>query len=228
MKSNLPLARQKKTVLYPRWLAHVSGCMGLVILLASCGFSLRSTTPLPFETLYLGIPDTTRFGAQIRRAVRAASPETVLVTDSKQAEASLQVVRNDRTLIPVSLNAQGRVNEYTLGLTFTFRLIDQRGRVLLPDTTLTVFRDMPYDDQLVEAKQSQIETLFTSMQQSLVDRLVRRLAAPDILPSVQAARAHSADENGVAPKPETVLTPKRPTPTPWQQPSIHRGAEMFD
>jgi len=221
-------AEQAKYLSYRHWLTCAGGCLALILLLTSCGFSLRGATPLPFKTLYLGVPHTTRFGAQIRRAVSAASPDTVLVTDSKQADAVLQVVRNDRTLTSVSLNAQGRVNEYALGLIFTFRLIDRKGLALMPDTTLTVTRDMPYDDQLVQAKESQIEALYGAMQQSLVDRLVRRLAAPDVAANAQAAAAKSLDENATLPAPAAVLTPEQPIPAPWQQPSIHQGASMFE
>jgi len=54
---------------FARWFA----LLGAVMLLAACGFRLVGTTPLPFDTLYIDVPDTTRFGADIRRAVRAAS-----------------------------------------------------------------------------------------------------------------------------------------------------------
>ncbi|HYG42150.1 MAG TPA: LPS assembly lipoprotein LptE, partial [Bordetella sp.] len=162
-----------------RWLLRAAS-LAAVMVLAACGFALRGVTPLPFDTMYVGIPDNTRFGADVRRALRAASPDTRLVDQTDQAQAILQMVRNERTLREVSLNAQGRVEEYELGILFTFRLIDSKGVAILPDTTLSVFRDMPYDDQVVQAKQAQIESLYQSMQQSLVSRLLRRLTAPDV------------------------------------------------
>jgi LPS-assembly lipoprotein len=220
-------AGQKKHQPYRCWLTYRVCCLGLAMLLAGCGFSLRSATPLPFKTLYLGIPDTTRFGAQVRRAVQAAARDTVLVNDPKEADAVLQVVRNERTLNPSSLNAQGRVNEYVLGILFTFRLIDRSGAVLVPDTTLTVFRDLPYDDQLVQAKQSEIETLYRSMQQSLVDRLIRRLAAPIVAPEAPTA-AQSEDEKPTVDDPEEVFATGRQAPLPWQEPSIHRVPGRID
>ena len=98
-------------------------------------------------------------------AVRcAASPNTKLVNSPKEAQAILQQVNDARSLREVSLNAQGRVESYELGINFTFRLIDAKGNALIPDTTLSIYREMPYDDQIVQAKQGQIETLYKAMQ----------------------------------------------------------------
>ena len=54
-----------------RWLLRAAS-LAAVMLLAACGFALRGVTPLPFDTLYVGIADNTRFGADVRRALRAA------------------------------------------------------------------------------------------------------------------------------------------------------------
>ena len=121
------------------------------MLLSACGFALRGVTPMPFDTLYVGIPDTTQFGADVRRSLRAASPNTKLVNSPKEAQAILQQVNDARSLREVSLNAQGRVESYELGINFTFRLIDAKGNALIPDTTLSIYREMPYDDQIVQA-----------------------------------------------------------------------------
>ena len=90
----------------------------------------RGVTPMPFDTLYVGIPDTTQFGADVRRS-RAASPNTKLVNSPKEAQAILQQVNDARSLREVSLNAQGRVESYELGINFTFRLIDAKGNALI-------------------------------------------------------------------------------------------------
>ena len=141
------------------WLLR-GACLALFMLLSACGFALRGVTPMPFDTLYVGIPDNSQFGADVRRSLRAASPNTKLVESPKEAQAIFQQVADTRTLREVSLNAQGRVEEYELGINYTFRLIDNKGRALIPDTTLSIFREMPYDDQVVQAKQGQIDTLY--------------------------------------------------------------------
>ncbi|MBO1016883.1 hypothetical protein IPU70_25220 [Achromobacter sp. SD115] len=198
------------------WLLR-GACLALFMLLSACGFALRGVTPMPFETLYVGISDTTQFGADVRRALRAASPDTKLVSSPKEAQAILQQVNEVRTLREVSLNAQGRVEEYELGINYTFRLIDAKGRALIPDTTLSIYREMPYDDQVVQAKQGQIETLYKAMQRDLVSRLLRRMTAPEIRKAFENAEQRA--EDGETPLYDPTAPDQKRTPAPWQTPS---------
>lgn len=205
------------------WLLR-GACLALFMLLTACGFTLRGVTPLPFDTLYIGIPDNTLFGADVRRALRAASPNTKLVASPKEAQAILQQVANDRSLREVSLNAQGRVEEYELGINYTFRLIDDKGRALIPDTTLSIFREMPYDDQIVQAKQGQIETLYNSMQRDLVARLLRRMTAPEVRKAFETREQRG--EDGEIPLYDPTAPQQRSTPAPWQTPSTTDPANL--
>lgn len=209
-------AGQKTHYSRQSWLLR-GACLALFMLLSACGFALRGVTPMPFERLYVGIPDTTQFGADVRRALRAASPDTKLVDTPKEAQAILQQVADTRTLREVSLNAQGRVEAYELGINYTFRLIDAKGRALIPDTTLSIFREMPYDDQVVQAKQGQIETLFRAMQRDLVSRLLRRMTAPEVHKAFETAEERG--ESGEIPLFDPTAPQERRVPTPWQTPS---------
>ena len=198
------------------WLLR-GACLALFMLLSACGFALRGVTPMPFDTLYVGIADTTQFGADVRRALRAASPNTKIVATPKEAQAILQQVSDTRSLREVSLNAQGRVEEYELGINYTFRLIDAKGRALIPDTTLSIYREMPYDDQIVQAKQGQIDTLFKTMQRDLVSRLLRRMTAPEVRNAFENAEQRA--EDGETPLYDPTMPDQKRMPAPWQTPS---------
>ncbi|ANN69505.1 hypothetical protein BAU08_08470 [Bordetella bronchialis] len=201
--------------------------LALLLLLSACGFQMRGTTPLPFDSLYVGIPPNSRFGAEVRRAIEAASPDTKLVAAPKEAEAQLQQIRNSRSMREVSLNAQGRVEEYELGLVFTFRVIDSKGRALLPDTTLETYREMPYNDQVVQAKEGQAESLYRNMEQSLVSRIVRRLTAPDVRLAAQRLE-HAKPGEDTGPVYDTAPPPQQSDRLPWNRPSITNGPPSPD
>jgi LPS-assembly lipoprotein len=152
-----------------------------LLLLSACGFALQGSTPLPFDTLLMKVPENTAFGSDLRRAIRAASPNTRLVENGSDSyDAVLQQISESRTAREVSLNAQGRVEEYELTLTYTFRVEAANGELLLPDTTLRARRNLPFDDRVVQAKEGEQATLFSQMQTSLVSRIVRRISAPDV------------------------------------------------
>lgn len=221
MVTSARLFRKASSPARPRaWLARAS-LLVLVGMLTACGFTMRGVTPLPFDSLYLmGLSDNTRFGGDVARALRAASPNTQLVTDRKNAQATLIAVSQSRSQRETSLNPQGRVEEYELRVQYTFRLIDARGNLLLPDTTFTDTRDMPYDDNVVQAKQGETETLYRDMEKALVSRLMRRLTAPDVAEAFEIAR-NSPDDNSLPvapPLPESSEEPAQPSV--WTNPRL--------
>ncbi|MCD8503530.1 MAG: LPS assembly lipoprotein LptE [Burkholderiaceae bacterium] len=153
----------------------------LALTLTACGFRMQGTTPLPFKSLLMKVPENTAFGADLRRAIKAASPNTALLESASSSyDAALQQISTSRTAREVSLNAQGRVEEYELTLTYTFNLVTANGEVILPNTTLRAVRNMPFDDRVVQAKEGEQATLFNQMQSSLVSRIVRQISAPDV------------------------------------------------
>lgn len=160
------------------------GLAGLIVLLSlvltACGFHLKGVSPLPFDTLYTNITDNSAFGANLRRTLSASSPQTRFVERPQEAEALLQQLSLNRNQREISINAKGQVEEYELQLTFVFELLDAKGRPILPPTTLNVIREVPYDAEAVQAKDSEIEMIFRDMEQSLINRIVRRLSSPDV------------------------------------------------
>lgn len=199
-------------------LVVVIGC----ILLTACGFRLKGATPLPFDTLYTNIAENSAFGAAMRRAIRAASPNTRIVSEPADAEVRLIQIANDQRLRQLSIDADGRVEEYELNLVFSFQLVDSAGRIILPPTTLRATREIPYDDTMVQAKQSEITTNFQQMQQSMVDRVVRYLTSPDV------SSAFIDAENQPVEDTPSDLTPVSNDPAPtgtqmWGAPEMNPG-----
>lgn len=173
-------------------LAVAALTVALTVALSACGFRLQGSTPLPFKTLYMKVPENTAFGADLRRAIKASSPNTLLVEDaSVPYEAALQQISETRNAREVSLNAQGRVEEYELTLTYTFSVVSAAGDVILPNTTLRAVRNLPFDDRVVQAKEVEEATLFSQMQTSLVSRIVRRVSAPDVAQSYEQLKARN-------------------------------------
>ncbi|HEX7750202.1 MAG TPA: LPS assembly lipoprotein LptE [Bordetella sp.] len=200
-----------------RWFLSAAG-LALLALLSACGFQMRGETPLPFNTLYVGVPHNTHFGANLRRAIRASSPNTQLVDTPKQAQVLLQQVASQRLINDTSLNAQGQVEEYELGIRFTFRVIDAKGNAILPDTTFTTYRELPYNTSASQALSSLIDSLYASMEQSLISRILRRLDAADVRENY--ARLQRGDVNPDRPvyDVDKVQSPQGTMPPGWNNP----------
>jgi len=209
------------------WLRGLAG-LTLIALLSACGFHLRGATPLPFDTLYTNIAENSAFGAQLRRAIVAASPNTRFVEDPQQAQARLTQLANNQGLREVSLDPRGQVEEYELNLEFVFQLTDAKGHLILPPTTLQSTREIPYDPSILQAKQGEISSLFVEMQQNLIDRIVRRLASPEVAKAYADPESLPMTEPGRTP-PAGNLSPNRygsPVPTPLSIPGAAPGTGL--
>jgi LPS-assembly lipoprotein len=150
----------------------------MLVMLSACGFKLRSAaqTNLPFKTIYLGFPENSTLGVELKRNIRA-SGNTEIVTDPKLADAIVEVVQPEtREKVVLSLNGQGQVVEYTLYYKFSFRVRDNKDRELLA-TPIALKRDISFNAAIVIAKETEEQSLYRDMQSDLVQQILRRLVA---------------------------------------------------
>lgn len=145
-------------------------------LLTACGFQLRGQAKLPFETLYISIPDESPMGIELRRNI-AAGTDTKLVRSAGEAQAILDLVSEEQNKSILSFDASGRVREYRLRYVLAFRVHDARGRDYLPRSEIRVTREISYSDTQVLSKESEEQLLYREMQRDMVQQILRRLAA---------------------------------------------------
>jgi len=142
--------------------------------LAACGFQLRGTASLPFETIY--VPNATSgIALDLKRNIRSGTGTRVL-DEAKGAEAQLQFSEESRQKEILSLTAAGRVSEYRLIYRVRFRVSDGKGIDFLPPSTVTLTRDMTFEDSQVLAKEGEEQLLFRDMQLDMVQQIMRRIA----------------------------------------------------
>jgi LPS-assembly lipoprotein len=147
----------------------------LVLLAASCGFQLRGTANVPFETVY--VPGATGgIALDLKRNIQAGTDAKV-VEDPKKADAIVQFTQESRQKVILSLTGTGRVREFQLQYRVGFRVHDGRGGVYVPQSTIELTRDISFNDAEVLAKESEEALLYRDMQSDMVQQIMRRLAA---------------------------------------------------
>lgn len=146
-------------------------------ILAGCGFQLRGAASgaLPYKTFYIALPPNSEIGIWLSRYIKS-SGNTRLVDDPKEAEGIFQQLLDDRAKTILSLNAQGAVREFRLEAKFAFRVIDAKGKVLVPPNEITLTRDMTYDATAVLAKDQEEALLWRDMSNDLANQILRRLS----------------------------------------------------
>jgi LPS-assembly lipoprotein len=146
------------------------------LFLAGCGFQLRGTADLPFETIYLPPAGGPGIALDLRRNVQAGT-NTKVVTDPKQAQAVLEFSQEIRDRLILSLAATGRVREYQLRYRVSFRVHDGKGGEFLPTSSVLLTRDITFNDSDVLSKEAEEQLLYRDMQTDMVQLIMRRLAA---------------------------------------------------
>jgi LPS-assembly lipoprotein len=146
------------------------------LLATACGFQLRGTAPLPFQSIYVQAAPTSRFATQLKRTVRAGSGTRVTDLPS-DAEVVLQIMNELQEKQILSLGGGGRVSEYQLRYRISFRLTDAKNREHIPATEIVLKRDFSYSDDQALSKDSEEALLYNDMRGDAVQQLVRRLQA---------------------------------------------------
>jgi len=146
------------------------------LLLAGCGFQLRGTADLPFKTIYM--PPATQPGValNLRRNIQAGTRTTV-VDDPKSAEAVLEFTRESRDKTILSLAANGRVREFELQYSVSFRVHDNKGGDFVPASTVLLKRAVTFNDTDILAKEQEDQQIYRSMESDMVQQIMRRLEA---------------------------------------------------
>jgi LPS-assembly lipoprotein len=145
------------------------------MVLAACGFRLRGTAEVPFESLYL--PNATSgIALDLKRIIQAGTKARV-VDDPKEADAVLQFTEETRQKEILSLTGTGRVREFQLRYRVGFRVHDGKGADYVPASTIQLTRDITFSDAEILAKEAEEQLLFRDMQSDMVQQIMRRLAA---------------------------------------------------
>ena len=163
------------------WLRQVSVGVGLsaVAVLSGCGFALRQSPKLAFQTLYTNVADASLFGQLLKRNLKSIDGLEVITEarEIERAEVILELLLELPEKVILSRTATGTVREYVLRLRVRFRLRARNGDELIPDTELLQEREISFNETAALAKESEEQLLYRDMRADLVQQLIRRLTA---------------------------------------------------
>jgi LPS-assembly lipoprotein len=149
--------------------------LSFALALSACGFALRGAVNLPFSSIYVGMPDSSSLGGELKRHIRA-NGNTIIEEKASEATVILDVLSESREKVILSLNSQGRVREFNLIYNFRFHVRNKAGKEVLEPTTISLKRSLSYKENEVLAKESEEALLYRDMQSDLVQQIMRRLA----------------------------------------------------
>lgn len=145
--------------------------------LTGCGFQLRGSTPetrLGFESLYLDVPIGTPLERDLRTVLRASS--TQLTLDAKSAPVTLRVLSQAQEKKVLTLNAQGKVREFSLTYRVRFEVADASNRKLLQPPEIALQSILSYSEEQALAKEQEERMTFEDLRRDAVAQIMRQLA----------------------------------------------------
>ncbi len=148
--------------------------------IAGCGFQLRGAYTLPYESFYVATGEASVIGAGLKRYIRASGG--VLTDSAKEAQAVFYPEGEIRETVILSLSSSGNVREKRLRYRYGYRIVDNKGRDLVPPGAVELFRDMTYADSTVLAKTQEEDLLWRDMETDLVQQLLRRISTAKPVP----------------------------------------------
>ena len=149
----------------------------LALAAAGCGFKLRGTAEVPFQTIYIANAKN-GIALDLKRNLEAATNAKV-VDDPRGADAIFELSQEAREKVILSLTGTGRVREFRLAYRVGFRVHDGKGGEYVPPNTVTLFRDVTYNDAEILAKEAEEQLLVRDMQADMVQQVLRRLSSAE-------------------------------------------------
>jgi LPS-assembly lipoprotein len=152
------------------------GALALSGGLVACGFRLRGTQRLPFDSVFVAAPRSSAISGELAGAIRSGTA-TALVEDGAKAGAIVEIVSETRERDVLSVNAQGRAREFRLRLRVVFRVHDGKGREYLAPTQVTTSRDLAMLEEQMLAREYEAEQLYQDMLYDVAQQMLRRMSA---------------------------------------------------
>ncbi len=106
--------------------------------------------------------------------LRAGSNVT-LVDSAEKAEAVLRITQNTSSRDVLSYSTSGRAREFELKIVLTFTVTAPDGHVFLAPTTISVSRDITYDDNEYLSRDSEEAMIKNEMQNDIIEQMIRRI-----------------------------------------------------
>jgi len=128
---------------------------------------------MPFESLYVQAsnPSVT---IDIKRRIQASS-KTAVLDSQKDAQAILVIKKAELKKKILSVSGTGRVREFQLRYSILFRVNDQQGREIVPDTKIQVSRVLPYSDSAILSAGAEEKMLLKDMKKDVILKMMDRL-----------------------------------------------------
>lgn len=151
----------------------------LALALSACGFHLRNAMALPADLGPVAVTARNQYSPLadgLRQALERAGGEVVELRGRRGADvARLEILSERWASTPISIDARGRAQEYTLRYAVVFQLRRADGSDLVPQQAVELARDYTSSPSELTGTDSERELLSREMRREMVAAILRRV-----------------------------------------------------
>ena len=151
-----------------------------VLLLAGCGFHLRQPLDLPMDVGPVRVISQDPYsplGEALAQAMTRAGAAAPADPTATVGVARLEILSERWGNLPISLDSQGRAQEFSLRYAVVFALRDGNDRVVVPQQVVELSRDYlsPPSDSI--GTDNEADLLARELRRDMVAAILRRISA---------------------------------------------------
>ena len=151
----------------------------IAITLSSCGFKLKGSYEIPYQTIYLQAAGESRVGRIIKRKIQRKSNIEIVQTLSA-AEATINILEEVSTRAVAVLSNVGSVDEYELIYTVRYRIGQGQNSSSMQEGHIVLRRKITHSDLDIAAKSNEEDVLINDMASEAATGILVRLSRTKI------------------------------------------------
>ena len=151
----------------------------IAITLSSCGFKLKGSYEIPYQTIYLQAAGESRVGRIIKRKIQRKSNIEIVQTLSA-AEVTINILEEVSTRAVAVLSNVGSVDEYELIYTVRYRIGPGQNSISMQEGQIVLRRKITHSDLDIAAKSNEEDVLINDMASEAATGILVRLSRAKI------------------------------------------------
>ncbi|VXB52143.1 LPS-assembly lipoprotein LptE [Luteimonas sp. 9C] len=152
--------------------------LGLVLLLPACGFHLRNALTLPPDLGPVKVTARDRYSGLVQLLNRSLDSAGVQRASASSTDVATLRIESERwASTPLSIDAQGRAQEYTLRYAVVFSMVDANGDDIVPEQAVELARDYLSIPTQSIGTDSERDLLSNEMEREMSASILRRIDA---------------------------------------------------
>jgi len=151
----------------------------IAITLSSCGFKLKGSYEIPYQTIYLQAAGESRVGRIIKKKIQRKSNIEIVQTLSA-AEATINILEEVSTRAVAVLSNVGSVDEYELIYTVRYRIGPGQNSSSMQEGQIVLRRKITHSDLDIAAKSNEEDALINDMASEAATGILVRLSRTKI------------------------------------------------